>query len=109
MACISSAWERIAVGKTGSTISQKEEKVAMNVSISSFYLCHSPANERWSMFKTGASTEAGWIEGVCAQRPHMELSEENCIPSFFQGTKSAWTTDSLAAFSSVVGLCNIKR
>lgn len=62
MAWISSVWERIAAGEThsGSVISQKEEKVARNVNISSFYMYHSPAKERWFMFKTGASTEVGW-------------------------------------------------
>lgn len=62
MAWISSSWGRIAVGEThsGSITSQKEAKVARNINIRSFYMDHSPAKERWPMFKTGASAEAGW-------------------------------------------------
>lgn len=76
MACISSTWKKIAAGEThsGSIISQKEEKVAMNVSISNFYMYHSPAKERWSMFKSGASAEDQRCAVLCAQRPHTELS-----------------------------------
>lgn len=74
MAWISSAWERIAVGEThsGSITSQKEEKVAMNVSISSFYMYHSPAKERLSIFWTGASPEADWDQryAVCTKTTH---------------------------------------
>lgn len=39
---------------------------------------------------------AGTKGVLCAQRPHAELRQENCIPSFSPGTKSAQNTDSLA-------------